>query len=117
MSTPTTLSAALTLALVSGGAAVQANENPFEIKKLEGGYQLAAADDKADSKTTKGSEKACGGEKGCGGNMKDKENTKKDKGSEKQCGGEKSCGGDMKKGKGSEKACGGEKGCGGNMKK
>lgn len=80
--------------------AVQAADNPFGLQKLDGGYQLAAAD--------KAKEGKCGGDKKadgkCGG----------DKKADGKCGGDKKadgkCGGDKKKdGKCGEGKCGGDK--------
>lgn len=86
------------------GSAAHAADNPFGMQKLEGGYQLAQADKKADGK--------CGGSKGkdgaCGGAKAD------DKKADGKCGGSKgkdgACGGAKADDKKKEGACGGSKG-------
>jgi uncharacterized low-complexity protein len=87
------------------GSVAHAADNPFAMQKLEGGYQLAQADKKAEGK--------CGGSKGkdgaCGGAKAD--DKKKDgKCGEGKCGGDKKAADDKKKdGKCGEGKCGGAK--------
>ena len=96
-----------TLAVVLGGAfaaslavapVVNAAENPFAIKSLSGGYQVAEHDGKA-------MEGKCGEGK-CGANKKKAEEKAKDG----KCG-EGKCGANKKKGeeKAKDGSCGGEK--------
>lgn len=101
------LAVGATFAVATLSPAAFAADNPFAMKKLDGGYQLLAdahgADKKKDGKCGEGK---CGGEKAaktkdgkCGG----------DKAKEGSCGGDKakegSCGGDKAK----EGSCGGGK--------
>lgn len=70
-----------------------AAENPFTVKKLESGYQLAAADDKM-------KEGSCGADKkkdgSCGGDKQAAEKKAADKKKDGKCG-EAKCGADKKK--------------------
>jgi uncharacterized low-complexity protein len=100
-----TLITSLTLgsALAFGAVAAGADTNPFGAQALTQGYQLAAAEAKAE-------EGKCGEAK-CGGDMKKEEG---------KCG-EGKCGGDKKEeGKCGEGKCGGDKkaegACGGDKK-
>jgi len=81
---------AFTAAAVALSPLASAAENPFQIGKLEAGYQLAQADAKA--KDGKCGEAKCGAEK------------KADKKKDGKCG-EAKCGADKKK----EAACGADK--------
>jgi len=76
-----------------------AADNPFAIKKLEAGYQLAAADDKM--KDGKCGEAKCGADKkkaegNCGANKKKDGSCGADKKKDGKCG-EAKCGADKKK--------------------
>lgn len=75
------------------GSVAHAADNPFGMKALEGGYQLAQADKKVDGKC---------GEGKCGADKKASAEKKKDG----KCGADKKVDSDKKK----EGACGGSKG-------
>lgn len=92
------------------GSVANAADNPFAMNKLDGGYQLAQADKKADGKCggSKGKDGACGGAK-ADGKMADGK-CGAGKGKDGACGGDKKAADDKKKdGKCGEGKCGGAK--------
>jgi len=81
------------LATVALAPVAHAADNPFAMKKLEAGYQLAAADEKM-------KDGSCGADKkkdgSCGADKKAAEKTAADKKKDGKCG-EAKCGADKKK--------------------
>jgi uncharacterized low-complexity protein len=88
--------AASAIALSIGATTLQAGENPFAIKSLSSGYQVADHHEK-------GTDGKCGEGK-CGAEMKDKEGKCGDKMKDGKCGAESK----MKDGKCGEGKCGAE---------
>ena len=89
MKTKQLVSLALGSAFIATAAlapVAHAADNPFAVKKLEAGYQLAAADDKM-------KEGSCGGDKkkdgSCGGDKKTSDKKKDGKCGEAKCGADK----------------------------
>lgn len=68
--------AALSVSLAGAGQAVSADDNPFGMKSLGGGYMVASAEGKC-------------GEGKCGGAKSDEEKEDCKKGAEGKCGGDK----------------------------
>lgn len=91
------------------GSLAHAADNPFSMQKLDGGYQLAQADKKADGKC---------GEGKCGGTRKAEEKKPADKNADAKCGAKSkdgSCGGAKAEDKKKDGKCGEAK-CGANKK-